>query len=278
MKTDIYNAQGKKAGSLELPENIFNVAWNDSLMHQVVTSMQDNARTHVAHTKDRGEVRGGGRKPWKQKGTGRARHGSSRSPIWKGGGVTHGPRNEKVFARSIPQKMRAKALFMALTRKLEAGQIVFVDSFGIDTPSTSTAKKSLYAIANSGFEKLGANKKNVALIAFSDAKESSVKSFRNIGNVSYSAVRDLNPVAVLKHSFLIIENPDAAIAILSHRANKNSVENTAKHAETKVANDATKSAAKKEKVAKKSVAKAEKKAEKKATKPKQAKKTTKVTK
>src|SRR3954466_2367188 len=108
MKTDIYNTEGKKAGSIDLPEAVFNQPWNNALIHQVVVSMQANARTNVAHTKDRGEVRGGGRKPWQQKGTGRARHGSIRSPIWKGGGVTHGPRNEKVFSRAIPKKMRAK--------------------------------------------------------------------------------------------------------------------------------------------------------------------------
>ncbi len=217
MKTDIYNAQGKKAGSLDLPETIFGVAWNDSLMHQVVTSMQDNARTNVAHTKGRGEVRGGGRKPWRQKGTGRARHGSTRSPIWKGGGVTHGPRKDENFSRTIPKKMRAKALFMALSRKLAAGEIVFVDSFGIDKPSTSSAKKAMVALTKN-FEKLGAKKKNIALVAFADAKEASTKSFRNIGNVQSSAVKDLNPLAVLKYSFLVIENPEAAVAILNHRA------------------------------------------------------------
>ncbi len=220
LSADIFTAQGKKSGTLQLPENIFGVAWNDSLMHQVVTSMQDNARTPVAHTKGRGDVRGGGRKPWKQKGTGRARHGSSRSPIWKGGGVTHGPTNEKVFARTIPQKMRARALFMALSRKLKDGEIVFVHSFDIEKPSTATAKKALTALANGGFSKLGATKKNLALVAFADAKEASVKSFRNIGNIRYSAVRDLNPALVLKHSFLILENPEAAVAILAHRADK----------------------------------------------------------
>ncbi|MEK7509824.1 MAG: 50S ribosomal protein L4 [Patescibacteria group bacterium] len=222
MAAPIYNSMGKKAGDIKLPETIFGVPWNDSLMHQVVTSMQDNARTNVAHTMGRGDVRGGGKKPWKHKGTGRARHGSIRSPIWKGGGVTHGPRNEKVFARTIPQKMRAKALFMALSRKLKDGEVVLVDSFGIEKPSTASAKKTLVALSKSGFEKLSAKKKNAALVAFADAKEASVKSFRNIGNVDSSAVRDLNPVSVLKHSFVIIENPEAAVAILSHRANKSS--------------------------------------------------------
>lgn len=221
MKTDIYNTQGKKAGSVELPENIFGVQWNDSLMHQVVTSMQDNARNNVAHTKGRGEVRGGGRKPWQQKGTGRARHGSSRSPIWRKGGITHGPRNEKVFAREIPKKMRAKALFMALSRKLKDGEIIFVDSFGFDAPKTALAKKALMTLSKvSGFEKLATKKKNAALVALSESTPATVKSFRNIGHVESVDVRSLNPVAVLGKTFLIIENPDAAVAIIKERAAK----------------------------------------------------------
>lgn len=224
LKADIFNAQGKKAGTLSLPENLFGVAWNDALMHQVVTSMQDNARKPVAHTKGRGDVRGGGRKPWRQKGTGRARHGSSRSPIWRGGGVTHGPRNEKIFARTIPQKMRAKALFMALSQKFKDGEVMFVDSFGIEKPSTASAKKVLVALAKSGNEKLNAPRKNAALVAFADAKEASVKSFRNLGNVDYAAVRDLNPVTILQHAVVVIENPEASVAILSHRASPKRVE------------------------------------------------------
>lgn len=218
MKQDIYNAQGKKAGSVELPESVFGVAWNDSLMHQVVTSMIDNARTPVAHTKGRGDVRGGGKKPWQQKGTGRARHGSIRSPIWRGGGVTHGPRNEKNYARAIPKKMRAKALSMALSRKLKDGEILFVDSFGIAAPKTAAAKKSLVALAGvKGFEKLATKRKNAALVALSQPTDAAKKSFRNLGNVETVDVRSLNPVAVLKHNFLIVENPEAALTIVASR-------------------------------------------------------------
>lgn len=221
MESIIYNAQGKKAGTIKLPESVFGVAWNDSLMHQVVTSMQDNARTPVAHTKGRGEVRGGGRKPWQQKGTGRARHGSIRSPIWRKGGVTHGPLKEKVFAREIPKKMRAKALYMALSRKLKDGEVVFVDSFGITEPRTALAKKSLVALSKvAGFEKISAKKKNAALVALVDPSEASTKSFRNIGNISCVNVRSLNPVAVLGNSFIIIENPGAAVAIVESRLAK----------------------------------------------------------
>ena len=226
MKTDIYNVQGKKAGSVELPESIFGVVWNDSLMHQVVTSMQANARGPVAHVKNRGDVRGGGKKPWAQKGTGRARHGSSRSPIWKGGGVTHGPRNDRDYSRAIPKKMRAKALCMAISRKLRDGEVMFVDSFGISTPKTAVAQKALMMLSKvSGFEKLATKRQNAALVAFSDPTEAAQKSFRNIGNVSAVALRSLNPVAVLGNSYLIIENPEAAVAILTQRASKNSSKN-----------------------------------------------------
>lgn len=218
MKTDIYNTQGKKVGTLEAPENIFGVQWNDSLMHQVVTGMQANARPNVAHAKTRGEVRGGGKKPWRQKGTGRARHGSSRSPIWKGGGVTHGPRNDKDYTRTIPKKMRAKALFMALSSKMRDNEIIFVDSFGFDTPKTAAAKKSIVALS-AHFKKLD-KKKNAALIALSDGNTIAAKSFRNMGNIATIPLRDLNPVAVLTSTYVIMENPEAGIAVLSRRLAK----------------------------------------------------------
>jgi len=223
MESPIYDKEGRKTGSVQLPEDVFGVKWNDSLMHQVVTSMQDNARTNVAHTKGRGDVRGGGRKPWRQKGTGRARHGSIRSPIWRGGGVAHGPRNEKVFARGIPQKMRRKALAIALSKKLADGEVLFVDSFGLSAPKTAAAKKTLTALAGiKGFERLARKKKNAVLIAFAGKNAAAEKSFRNMGSVASMAVRDLNPLAVLRSTYLVIENPQAALPQIESRLTKNS--------------------------------------------------------
>src|SRR4051812_6303072 len=135
MDATIYNISGKKAGTITLPENIFGVAWNDSLMHQVVTSMQDNARTNVAHTKTRGEVRGGGRKPWRQKGTGRARHGSSRSPIWRKGGVVFGP-HPRSYVQAMPRKMRRLALRSALSTKVTANAFVVLNDLRFETFKT----------------------------------------------------------------------------------------------------------------------------------------------
>ncbi len=223
LEATIYNAQGKKSGSITLPESVFGITWNDSLMHQIVTGMPANARPTVAHTKNRGDVRGGGKKPWAQKGTGRARHGSSRSPIWRGGGVTHGPRSEKNYTQALPKKMRAKSLLMALSRKFSDGEIMFVDSFGLSEPKTAAARKALIMLSKvSGFERLATKSKNAALIALADPTVAVQKSFHNIGNVTCIAMRNLNPVAVLGSSYLVIENPEAAVAIVTSRASKQS--------------------------------------------------------
>ena len=105
MKTEIYNKEGQSSGTINLDDQLFDLKWNADLVHQVVRSMESNARQSNADTKGRGDVRGGGKKPWRQKGTGRARHGSSRSPIWVGGGVAHGPTSEKNYDKKINKKM-----------------------------------------------------------------------------------------------------------------------------------------------------------------------------
>lgn len=221
MEAIIYNKDGKKSGNVTLPEDIFGVQWNDSLMHQVVTSMLDNARTPVAHTKDRGAVRGGGKKPWKQKGTGRARHGSIRSPIWRGGGVTHGPLNAKNYTRRIPKQMRAKALFMALSKKYKDGELIFVDTFGMTAPKTADAKKALLALSKiDGFTKLATKRSNAAVVALPERNEATEKSFSNIGSVSCMQVRDLNPVDVLKSAYIVIAGPETAIQQVASRSKK----------------------------------------------------------
>src|SRR5665213_1846466 len=183
MKTDIYNIEGKKAGSVELPESIFGVTWNDALMHQVVTSMQDNARTHVAHTKDRGEVRGGGKKPWRQKGTGQARHGSTRSPIWRHGGITFGPRSDRNYSEKINKQMRFGALASILSKKAADGEVIFVEKIGFAAPKTKEATSFIRALASGAkAPHLAGKRKNAALVALLSYDEPTIKSFRNIGS------------------------------------------------------------------------------------------------
>src|SRR5882724_1844322 len=113
MKTDLYNLKNEVVGSVELPEEVFGARWNGSLVEQALIAQQANKRRPWAHAKTRAEVRGGGRKPWKQKGTGRARHGSTRSPLWVGGGKAHGPSKDRNYAQKINKKMKRLALFVA---------------------------------------------------------------------------------------------------------------------------------------------------------------------
>ena len=219
LAADVYTKEGKKKGSVELPGALFGLPWNGSLVQQVVIGMQANARTPVAHTKTRGEVRGGGKKPWKQKGTGRARHGSTRSPIWVGGGVAHGPRNDKDYSKKINKKMRVKALYTVLSRKVKDGEVIFIDSLDFATPKSAQAKEILASLAGiKGFERIQSKKVNAALVVLGSKDMSAEKSFQNFGNVDVVEARNLNPVSVLGHSYLVVVNPDEAIAALASRA------------------------------------------------------------
>jgi len=143
MQADIYNTENKKVSTMDLPEGIFNVTWNSALVHQVVTSWMSNQRKPYAHAKDRSEVSGGGKKPWRQKGTGRARHGSSRSPIWTGGGATFGPRNERNYTKKINKKMKQKALFTILSKKLAEKEVKIIDSFELKDHKTKQVAEML---------------------------------------------------------------------------------------------------------------------------------------
>lgn len=214
MEAPLYNIKGEKKGMVTVPENIFGLPFNADLLHSVVTAMQANARTPVAHTKDRGDVRGGGKKPWQQKGTGRARHGSSRSPIWRGGGITGGPRNERNYAQKINRQARQKALLVALSRKWKDGEVIFIDSLEMATPKTAEAKKMIDAFTKLGFK---FKRSNSATIALPERHTATVKSFANIGHINVEEVRTLNPVNVLSSKYLIIANPEAAFETLGKK-------------------------------------------------------------
>lgn len=222
MKLAIYDKKGKEIEKVELPKEIFDVAWNADLIHQVATSMMSSHRSNTAHAKDRSEVSGGGKKPWRQKGTGRARHGSTRSPIWIGGGVTHGPRNERNYDKKINKKTAAKALATVLSQKARDGEVVLVDSIATDSIKTKDAVSTINALAkNKGLEHLRGKKNNAAVVALPERDENTEKSFRNIKNIRLDLTQNLNIMDLLNHKLLVLVNPKESFAVLSDRVKKN---------------------------------------------------------
>jgi large subunit ribosomal protein L4 len=218
MDTKIYNQKGVEAGTIKLPAKVFAAKWRADLVHQVVEGMRSNKRAGTADTKDRGEVRGGGRKPWKQKGTGRARHGSSRSPIWVGGGVTHGPLAEKNYKRKIGKKMRAQALFSVLSKKFKDGEILFVDSLEMSEMKTKNAQAVMQNLAKASKWKILTNaKKPKILVALSGRSEKTEKSFRNLAQLEIVFLKNLNPLDVLNYRYLLIEKPEESVKFLESR-------------------------------------------------------------
>lgn len=218
MKTDVYKVSGEKATTTDLPKEIFGLTWNSDLVHQVVTAFQSNKRTPVAHVKDRSERRGGGIKPWKQKGTGRARHGSIRSPLWVGGGVTHGPSNEKNYEKKVNKKMRSKALFTVLSKKHSLGQVLFLDELPLAAGKTKEALSVVESLSKiKGFEKLANKKGNVALIALDEVSENTARGFKNVDTVSLSRIENMNALDAMNHSFIVIINPEKTIEFLKSK-------------------------------------------------------------
>jgi len=215
MEATVYSQTGKETGKISLPDEIFGAPWNADLVHEIVRLMNSNSRTNIAHTKTRGEVRGGGKKPWKQKGTGQARHGSTRSPIWVGGGVAHGPRNDQNFSRKINRKAKNKALFAILSKKYKDGEVIFLDQLSFAAPKTKEAKSVLSSLSKiKGCGRLVTKRVNTAIVATEKKDVLVEKSFHNFGNISVEEFRNVNPVSILNHTYIIVTNPVESIKAL----------------------------------------------------------------
>ena len=216
MEAKVYTTEGKVSKTLTLPENIFGVKWNADLVAQVTVSQASNRRSATAHTKDRSEVSGGGKKPWQQKGTGRARHGSSRSPIWRHGGVTFGPRNDKSYKKTITRSMMNSALFSMLSAKYAQGKILFVDNLSIKdgkTKEAETIMKNLSVV--DGFKTITYKKVGNVYMTTPKGDVSTKQSFRNLPYITLHNMDDLNPLDLANTRYVIIANPEATIEYLN---------------------------------------------------------------
>lgn len=183
MKLDLYNQKGEKTGTVEAPKKFFEVEFNEGLVHEALIRQEGNQRSGVvAHAKTKGEVRGGGRKPYAQKGTGRARQGSTRNPHMRGGGVTFGPRNVRNFKKMMPKKMRRLALFSALSEKARSNEIFVLDTFEGKAPKTKDFQKMVKALPV----------KRDAVFFMAEKNEVFEKSSRNLPNVKTILVNYLN--------------------------------------------------------------------------------------
>jgi len=190
----VYNQTGKKTSETKASDAVFGVKASVPVIHQVVQAILAGRRTAIAHTKTRGEVRGGGKKPWKQKGTGRARHGSTRSPIWVGGGVTFGPRSERNFTLRINKKMKKLAMCMVLSDKLASGKLMAMDALTISTPKTKELSKLIQAWPEKG-----------DLLLVIDAKNENIETAaKNLDNVWVTRPEALSLMDVLKSRRVVV--------------------------------------------------------------------------
>jgi large subunit ribosomal protein L4 len=196
----IYNQQGEKVGQVNLPADIFEVAVNQDLIHQVVVTQMANSRQVLAHTKDRSEVRGGGIKPWRQKGTGRARHGSIRSPIWIGGGVAFGPTKERVFAKKINKRMKRQAIFMVLSSKAKDKEMILLDKIELAEAKT----KQMVAIVDNLGKKLKKNLIKGTLVVLPTTDQKIIRASQNIPKIKITRADSLNVLDILSHQYLLI--------------------------------------------------------------------------
>lgn len=209
MKVQAYNQEGHKVAEVALPSAIFDVPWNADLVHQVVTSQQSNRRIVRANTKGRGEVRGGGKKPWAQKHTGRARHGSIRSPLWKGGGVTFGPTKERVFTKKINKKMRIGALFALLSAKARENALVVLDTLEIAGRKTKILKGT--------FAKLPSRTRPTLLVLPSMERDL-LSAAKNIAFLQTIQAKDLNALDVATYQYVVL--PQKSIEVIEKTFHK----------------------------------------------------------
>jgi large subunit ribosomal protein L4 len=214
LKIKIHNQTAEVVNDLELAENIFAVPVNTELLHQAIVAQNNNSRQVLAHTKTRSEVAGGGKKPWKQKGTGRARVGSSRSPIWIGGGVTFGPRKDRNFKQKINQKMKQRAMFIALSDRFESKALAVINEFKLSEYKTKTISNILTT-----FEKKIFSTDRRSLLIISDGKDEMLKySIRNLQNTKLINLDNINLLDIVNHRHLIMT--EQAINAFSKRYNQ----------------------------------------------------------
>ncbi len=200
-KTKLYNKEGKENGYIDLPA-FFATPYNGDLIAQVMNVLSNQSRKLSAHAKGRGEVSGGGKKPWKQKGTGRARHGSTRSPIWVGGGVAFGPDKKRNYDVKINKKMKTKALKSVLSQKLKDGEIIFVDSLEIENLKTKLIAQSVDALLSA--QNLRKTSRPSTLIALAKSEKSIIRAGRNIKNTYFDIASNLSLIPVLNHKVVIL--------------------------------------------------------------------------
>ncbi len=202
----VYDFSGAVAGEMELSDVVFGAASNDTLLHQVTVAIAANQRDPIAHTKDRSERAGSGRKPWKQKGTGRARSGSVRSPLWRKGGVVFGPTKDRNYSQKINRKMRRQAVIVALSEKLRSGKLVVVENF--DFPEKKT---KLFSLGLEALKILGRS----VLIGFATAEKPVELMSRNIPRTENILSENVSAYDVMNREYLLVSR--AGIAALETR-------------------------------------------------------------
>lgn len=201
IKADLFNFEGIKIGDIELPPEIFNVEVKDVVIHQVARWQSLNTYYPYAHTKDRSEVRGGGRKPWRQKGTGRARHGSIRSPIWVGGGVAFGPRKDTIKKIKINKKIKNKALAMVLTQKFKDNFLKIIDKIDVENFKTKNFDNFFSKFLE---PRKTRKKRETALLVIDNNNQQIFRCVRNLPYADVIEARNLNVLSLLNHKYLFL--------------------------------------------------------------------------